>query len=723
MFAKREVADDSISMATDSPSTVWINAIELNTRSLRDTARSVGLGGGGGKVRLSMESIERRRAQIRALFIVLLIIVCIAMAALAGVLPGSLPAWLPASYLVGFVFAVAAGFGVYIVLKERQLRRLAQFVMDEQFHTDVVNKRLKVVETLLESSKAVNREIDEQRAIDIIARQAAQFFDDAQIGFYRAKADRSVRLLPGQRDPGLAELAAAVVARGQSRLLRPSDGTGTTRFGVPVATGKKLYGALCLATERGVDTFEVLLAMSLFAEQAASAIAHARAREREKHDASRQEYDRAHDALTGLLARDEFLSRLDERLAAYGDDAPRVALLFINIDGMSRINNSLGYEIGDAVIRHYGERLAEVLPSDVLAGHFGGDEFMVARYDVSGYGDAEELADQITGAVGESLSVGSRKVWFSASIGMALPETYDTHARALVRDAQVAMQKARAAGGGQRARFDPGLLDAADRDLDLAGDLRRALEADEIDIQLQPIIDLDSGRPVAMEVLARWMHPEQGMIPASAFVPFAEGTTRQIDLRVVDKAVTAAAMLRQQGIELPMHLNLDPAHLADPGTADALLQRLADGGVDPATVVVEVTDADQQLGSEKVATTLSRLRQHGVGVALDDFGSGTSTLESVDRSRIDMIKISRGVVAGLDEAGSGRRELVDTIVSLARRLELTPVGVGVETDAQAEALKALGCRFAQGHYPGRPLSVAAFAERYAGTSASEGSTS
>ncbi len=714
MIRKRSTDKAPAGAGMENTSTVWVNEIELNTRDLRDTARRVGLGGATGNVRLSLDAIDRRRGQIRVLSIVLLLIVCIAMVTLSDVLTLELPPWLPKPYLLGFIFAVAAVFGIYVFKKERELRHLSLFLVDEQFHRDVVTRRLKVVETLLESSKAVNLGVDEKRATDIIIRQAAQFFDDAGLCYYGNPAKGEIKAIAGQADLGLESLARSTIKRGQSQLPRPAPGTTRQHFGVPVRTRKKTYGALCLSTDApGIDSFEVLLAMSLFAEQLAAAIANARAEEREKLDESRREYDQSHDAQTGLLTRSEFLSRLARRISEFGDQAPRLAVLFINIDDLQRINNSMGYDVGDAVIRHYGEMLHDHLPSGAFAGHFGGDEFMVAAPDISGYADALALAESIGNGSKEPIAIGSRRVYFNASIGVAMPESYDVNALELVRDAHVAMQKAKSRGGGTHERFDAGLLGDADRTLDLEDDLRGALDNDEIGIHLQPIFDLETMKPIATEVLVRWFHPEHGVIPASSFLPFAARTAhlKQIDLRVFQKACAAVSALRDHGIDLPVHANLFPAHLVAGDLVEEVHHILQTVGLSGDAFVIEIADGDNLLAGDQAGGNLAKLRQMGFRVALDDFGSGHSSLESLDRTRIDMVKISRGLIASLDEPGAPRQELLETVLSLADRLELAVVAVGVETDSQAETLRALGCTRAQGHFLGRPMALKAYIER------------
>jgi diguanylate cyclase (GGDEF)-like protein len=720
MFKKEAESSHRNTSAVDNSSTVWVNEIELNSEMLRDTARRVGLGNKG-TVRLSLDSVDRRRIQIWALAIALLFLVCLTMLLVSGVWEIELPAWLPKAYLIAFIFTLTILFGFYVFEKETQLRRLTRFLVDEQFHNDVVNRRLKVVETLLESSKAVNQGIEEHRSLDIISRQAALFFEDGEICLYRQRGEGEITPLFGEVNLGLEELARAVINRGQSQFRRADENSQMHSFGVPVRIRKRVYGALCLKTaSSGIDSFETLMALSLFAEQAGAAIVNARVREREKLDESRREYDQAHDSQTGLLTREEFISRLDERITAYGDAAPQVALMFINIDDLQRINNSLGYAVGDAVIRNYCDQLHDNLPSNAMAGHFGGDEFMVAMFDVTGYESAEGLAESIATKVGESLTIGSRKIWYTASIGIAMPETYEANARDLIRDGHIAMQKAKTDGGGQLARFDANLLEDADRELNLEEDIRRALEDDEIEITLQPIFDLVSMKVVAAEALVRWLHPEHGVLPAGSFLPFASrtGQARQIDQRVFQKACLTVPRLRERGLDIPIHVNLFPGYVAAADLVESMEKILNDASIEPDCFVIEITGSDKIMSSAQVDRNLVRLKKLGFRIALDDFGSGASGLESLNKTRIDIIKVSRGFISSLNENEGSRRELVETIFSLAERLELEVIAVGVENDHQLEILKELGCERAQGFFLSKPMQTDTFLERF-GDSKSE----
>jgi diguanylate cyclase (GGDEF)-like protein len=705
--------------ATDGVSTAWVNEVELNSRMMQETARRVGLGRSSGTVRLSLDSIDRRRFQIWILTVGLLFLIFVSMALVGGhletVLNIGVPDWLPRTYVIVFMFVLTLLYGVYVFEKENQLRKLTRYLIDEQFQTDVVNRRLKIVGTLLESSKAVNGNMGEAQVLDVISRQTGLFFEDSEVCLYLSRDEKQVKAASGNRQLGLEGLASMVITRNQSQFAPSTGNDASLDFGVPITASSKVLGALCMRVPKAnLDTFETLMALALFAEQAAAAIANSRSRERERIDESRLEYAIAHDNHTGLLNRDEFIARVDGRIAQFGDQAPRIALMFMNIDDFHRINNSLGYEAGDAVIRHYADVLNRIVPDDAYTGHFGGDEFMIALPGISGYAELMDLTHSLRTHLDESLTIGNRKISITSSIGIAMPETFETNAHTLIRDAHIAMQEAKKAGGAAIIQFDSSLIGDADRALDLEQDLKRALEQDEISISLQPIFDLDHTAPVAIEALVRWVHPEHGVLPASSFLPFAgqSGQLTQIDQRVFQKSCAAIRGLRDHGFDLPMHANLFPGYLKSRDLIPGVKRILDAAGIEPDSFVIEISDTDLLLGSQQVVDNLNRLREMGFGIALDDFGSGASGLDSLNRAPIDTVKISRDFISSLGSRDDPHREMVETIISLADRLDLEVIAVGIENDHQVEMLREIGCHLAQGNFLGKPLQLKKFIERY-----------
>ncbi len=715
MFSKDDRRTDSEPVTGGRASSVWTTEIELGPDLARNAARRVGLTRGRGATRLSLEAIDRRRLEIWLLTAGLIVLVSLTMVLVSDYVEIALPKWLPKHYVLGSVLLLTVLYGMYIVEKESQLRKLTRYLVEEQFHKDIVNRRLKVVDSLLESSKAVNQGLDRGRALGVIARQAGQFFENDDVCIYLDEG--GIRAAAGAVDMGAEELARAVVTRRQSRFVRPAAGEATARFGVPVGIRDRVFGAVCLSTSRQpLDSFETLLGMSLFAEQAAAVIARARKAGPVPVAAEPARLAGLPENATGLLGRGEFLALLDERIRESGSTATAPCVMFFNIDDLARINARHGYQTGDMVIADYAATLRASLPGDAIAGHFGGDEFMAAVFDIGGRSAAEEAARALHGRISRQLQVESRKFWFGSSVGVAVPDTDTGDARELVARAQIAMRRAKAEGGGTVAVFVPGLRDEITRDTGVQEDLHRALEYDEIVIHLQPIFDLATMAPVAAEALARREHPARGVLPPSTFMPVASraGDLKLFDRRIVESACATVGPLERAGLAIPVHINLVPAHLTSQTLLADLGDILAAAGGEPRSFVLELSDIERIVADARGRENVKRLRAMGFAIALDNFGGGAAAFAALQSVRTDMIKIARSLIAELGAGESPARHVVETIVTFARQNELPVIAVGVENERQAALLRDLGCARGQGNHLGTPLPVGAFTEHYGG---------
>ncbi len=715
MKKPRNTPADSTQAGDAWSNSAWANPVELNTKRLRSTASKAGLHAGRDALKLSLENIDRRRIQIWALTLIMLFLIFLTMALVTGDFGFELPAWLPEKYLKIGIFVLVILYGLYVIEKEYQLRVLSRFLVDEQFQHDVLNRRLKVVETLLESSKAINQGVDEQRALDVIIRQATLFTEDNDVCVYLKKSTGVIVAVAGNRNQGLHDLARAVIGRNQSQYSRSSTESGVFQFGVPISQRGGVLGALCLRTSKqGIDTFETLMVLALFAEQASAAIANTRLREQLSIQDSQRVYSSNRDTITGLLTRTAFTAELKSRLAAYSDRSPNVAVMFIDIDGLQRINSSMGYGVGDAVVKHFASALQGLTPSSGIIGHFGADEFMVALFDISGYAEASDAARTMRAGLSDPLLVGGRKLRITASFGLAMPETFEVDAGELVRNAQMAMQEAKRRGGNGVATFDSSLVEDLDRSLDLEDELRKALDNDEIGITLQPIFDLDTMQPVAVETLVRWMHPEQGLIPANAFLPFAErtGQLKEIDQRTIQKSCAAVRALRDRGFELPVHLNLFPGYVSSPDLVPALRRILETTGVDARSFVLEVSEDNPQLLDESTVGNLVALKKAGFRIALEDFGTGSRSIESLNVLPVDGVKLNRSFIQNLGTGDGSRKQVVESLASIAERMNLEIIAVGIENDRQVELLRDSGCGYGQGFFLVKPVPLKSFLDYY-----------
>ncbi|MGY1774639.1 putative bifunctional diguanylate cyclase/phosphodiesterase [Geodermatophilus sp. SYSU D00804] len=418
------------------------------------------------------------------------------------------------------------------------------------------------------------------------------------------------------------------------------------------------------------------------------------------------EWRAAHDALTGLPNRETFEAHL-RQLVARDDGSTDCAVLFCDVSRLSRVNESLGHEAGDEVLRQVADRLRSVLrEGDVLA-RYSGDQFVVALPGVAATGLAA-LGDRVAAACTTPVTVAGEDVFVDLVTGAAATDTPDApavSARDLVARAAEDLQRAKARlHGGRSTRT------ASAHELRLETDLHGALARGEIEVHYQPQVDLVSGRVAAVEALVRWRHPELGAVPPDVFVPLAEagGLIGDLGAHVLREACATVARWRREGLDLDVAVNVSPLQLAAPDFADLVEAVLLETGLPCRALTVEVTES--QVLSEAAVRNghLARLRGLGVGVSVDDFGTGWSSLTQLRRLPVTEVKIDRSFTAGMTD---GDGPVVAGVVGLGRGLGLRVVAEGVETAEQVRRLTALGCDRVQGYLVGRPAPAGELAER------------
>jgi diguanylate cyclase (GGDEF)-like protein/PAS domain S-box-containing protein len=418
-----------------------------------------------------------------------------------------------------------------------------------------------------------------------------------------------------------------------------------------------------------------------------------------------------HDPLTELPNRTLVLERLGQAVARVdrtGPTHPRIALLFLDLDHFKNVNDSLGHRAGDEVLLQVADRLrAAVRPSDTV-GRFGGDEFVVLCEDVDDEAMARTIAARLADAFAQPFRAGGDDHVLGASIGVALMDAGADailDPDALLRDADAAMYRAKEAGRGRIEVFDMGMRAWAVDRLQTEAALRRALEADDqVVVHYQPVVDLRTGAIAAVEALVRWEHPERGLLGPDAFVGVAEESGLIVGLgrRVLELACAqAAAWTAARGADrpvVPVHVNLSPRQLNDPALVATVREVLGDAGA--GALALEITEGTLiDRGVDRVGV-LERLRDLGVTLVLDDFGTGWSSLARLSALPIGGLKVDRSFVADIDGRGG---PIVDAIVRLARAFDLPVVAEGVETGEQLVALDGLECELAQGFLFARPL--------------------
>jgi len=416
-----------------------------------------------------------------------------------------------------------------------------------------------------------------------------------------------------------------------------------------------------------------------------------------------------HDSLTGLPNRALVLDRAQQLLARTARRPGTYAgALFIDIDGFKHVNDNLGHAAGDQLLKVVGERLQSTVRDDDTVGRLGGDEFVVLVESASGEAALDLLADRLTEVLREPVELRDGRKLFSvtASIGVALGH-YDTP-DALLRDADLALYSAKAAGKDRYALFDASMNEGAEDRRALEADLGNALQSDEFFLLYQPIFALETRELVAVEALIRWRHPQRGVLTPDSFIPIAEesGMIIPIGRWVLEHACRQAAIWRSQGHRIGISVNVSSQQLGRRGFIGDVRHALQEADIEPSLLTLEITETTLTSDIAAAGEQLEVLRELGVSIAIDDFGTGYASLSQLKRIPVDILKIDRAFVAAIAPGGSGHA-LLEAIVGVGRALSLTVVAEGIEEPEQLAALTEMGCELAQGFLLGRPGSAQA----------------
>jgi diguanylate cyclase (GGDEF)-like protein/PAS domain S-box-containing protein len=418
--------------------------------------------------------------------------------------------------------------------------------------------------------------------------------------------------------------------------------------------------------------------------------------------AERELRDRSlHDPLTRLPNRALLADRLRLALPRARREGRSIAVLFVDLDDFKEVNDRHGHEGGDALLGIMAPRLHGALRANDTLARFGADEFVALCEGLEDPEEALAIADRLLAAAAAPVTLGGAELRRTASIGIVLAEPHDGQdPEGLLRDADLAMHRAKTAGKGRYELFDHAMRAVALQRVALTNDLDRALERDELFLAFQPIVDLADGRIDAVEGLVRWRHPERGLIMPDEFIGLAERTGRIVQLGrwVLREAARHAA----QWPELTVGVNVSRLQLTDPGIVDDVAAALADHGVAPARMAVEVTETALMDDPARAAEALHALRALGVRIALDDFGTGYSSLSSVSEFPLHTIKLDRAFLPA-QRPDRQRWSIVRAVLDMARSLGLEVVAEGIETAEQHDELVRLGCGRGQGYLFSRPI--------------------
>ena len=417
-------------------------------------------------------------------------------------------------------------------------------------------------------------------------------------------------------------------------------------------------------------------------------------------------YQALHDPLTKLPNRVLFMDRLGHALAHPG---AQVAVVLLDIDNFKLVNDSLGHSAGDELLMEIAPRLRGALrPGDTIA-RLGGDEFVVLLEKISSEREAARVAERIVAAFDVPFELSAGEHYAKVSLGIAIAEGEDANPASVISDADAAMYQAKDRGRARFEVFDGAMRARVVERLSIENDLRRALEREELSVVYQPIVSLSDGALASVEALLRWEHPLRGLIDPDEFVPIAEdsGLIDPIGRWVLDSACAQAAHWHASHADLSglgVSVNLSMRQFTQRDLEDTVLAALARSGLAPASLALEITESVLVREADGVGETINRLSRCGVRFVLDDFGTGYSSLAYLTRLPIDGLKVDRSFVEAL--GGNARSLAITTaIVRMAQALSIDVIAEGIETAPQAQALRELGCQFAQGFHFYAPLTA------------------
>ncbi|QRN80611.1 MAG: EAL domain-containing protein, partial [Nocardiopsis sp. BM-2018] len=478
-------------------------------------------------------------------------------------------------------------------------------------------------------------------------------------------------------------IATATDAQVSLRILRPDDGVRWAEMNVSAVRSARDVGFV--ATIEDVTTWRQLT--------------------------EELQVQARHDPLTGLPNRLALREQLGDMVATAG---ARLAVLFVDLDHFKDVNDSLGHSAGDRLLRVVAERLRLCVRADDMVARFGGDEFVIVLRNLEA-GRVEVVANRILDAMRAPVEIEGDEAFVSASVGVVQFVTRPGHEHlgvdAILRDADIAMHRAKQAGRDQLATFDTGMRDQAQQRMSLNVSLRRALDEPDgqLDMVYQPLVELGDGRTVGFEALMRWDLRGHGAVSPTVFVPLAEETGLMAHLTrfALDRSLADLARWRSMrgGERLWISVNISARDLADPDLTRAVETALSTHGLPPAALRLELTESAMMIDPAMADRVLGELRDLGIGVSVDDFGTGYSSLAYLQRLPVDTIKIDRAFVAslGLDRSATA---LIAAIVAMSKALGLRVVAEGVESGTQVDQLVPLGTDLGQGYFFSRPLPAA-----------------
>jgi diguanylate cyclase (GGDEF)-like protein len=425
------------------------------------------------------------------------------------------------------------------------------------------------------------------------------------------------------------------------------------------------------------------------------------------------------DSLTGAANRRMFQKVLERTLATPRESAlPVTAVLFLDLDDFKVVNDTLGHAAGDALLVAVTARISELVREGDLVARLGGDEFAILTLDDDDLHRSRAMAERLVRELRAPYLVRDEQVVATASIGIATARSADQTAEEVLRNADVAMYMAKANGKARFAIFDPGMHAAIRERHELGAQLQRAVELDQLRLVYQPIVALDSGQVAGVEALVRWQHPERGLIAPGEFIEIAEenGAILPIGRWVLREACQHAGNWQREGLTprgIFLSVNVSAREVQQPDFVEAVRTTLEEASIEPASLMLEITETALLKATTPTMATLEELRQLGVRIVIDDFGTGYFSLSHLRQFPVDALKIASEFVQ-VSNADARSAVLAGAIVALSQSLDIETVAEGIETAEQAKRLEALGCKYGQGYFFAMPLDQAAIDKGVAG---------
>jgi diguanylate cyclase (GGDEF)-like protein len=584
------------------------------------------------------------------------------------------------------------------------------------------------MQRLYDSTQQIERARDHLASIQSLLDQTTELLgaDLAELTFLPTETERAVVVVAG-RDRPFEELPTEIAA--QMAEERTAELAAIEETATPVlddefydeSAAAQMKRQILTAPLKGPDGVAGTLRVSMnwgdtftdsdrkllemFANHASVALHNSKLIEELRAEVAQREHQAMHDRLTALPNRVMFDLQTRHALDRREEDE-LVAVMLVDLDRFKEVNDTLGHLHGDELLERLAERLGELNDGErVMVARLGGDEFgLVVR--ARSEEQIDRLAAQVKGIIETPVEIAEVLIDVGASLGLAVAPRDGDDATTLLQRADVAMYVSKSGHRGV-VHYEPGSDPYSSRRLSLAADLRRAVENDEIDVHFQPITSLEVGSPIAVEALARWNHPEHGLVPPDVFIPIAEqsGLIRDLTFLVLDSSLDHARRWRSMGFDLAVGVNLSVRCLTDDDLVARIGRHLERAGADPSSLKLEVTEGTIMADPVRAIAVLEDLHTLGVSLAIDDFGMGFSSLNQLKRMPVSQLKIDRSFVSGLPEDREDA-VIVHSVIELGHNLGMEVVAEGVEDRAALEYLRSLGCDAVQGFYLSPPLPAA-----------------